>query len=120
MGMRGHDHRAIPLCRKCHMDLHALKGPFRGWQKQQVRDWVDARIVDSRAKYERSGEAVASEPRAPVARRLCGVCVGRGYVTNNVLRAISCEACSGSGEFVSDTAESCADGVVIPSGEKGT
>lgn len=56
MGIRGHDHRAIAMCRKCHIDLHALKGPFRDWVRQEVRDWVDARIVESRARYEKSGE----------------------------------------------------------------
>ena len=53
MGMRGHDHRAIPLCRKHHMEIHSLGGPFRGWLRDHVRAWVDARIEESRARYEK-------------------------------------------------------------------
>lgn len=36
---RAHDVFAIPLCHRCHMALHALGGPFKGWTRKRMRDW---------------------------------------------------------------------------------
>jgi hypothetical protein len=42
MALRAHDHRAVPLCPPCHVSIHSLTwGTFKGWVKQQVRDFLD-------------------------------------------------------------------------------
>jgi hypothetical protein len=49
--LKAPDRRAISLCRCCHNDLHALAGPFKGWTRKGVRDFVDAQIAQQRAEY---------------------------------------------------------------------
>ncbi len=49
--LKSSDHRAVPLSRQHHRDIHALAGPFRGWTKQQVHDWLDVKAVELRAEY---------------------------------------------------------------------
>jgi hypothetical protein len=53
LAMRAHDHRAVPLCPECHESIHRLTfGFFKGWNRQQVRYWLDALAVKYRALYE--------------------------------------------------------------------
>jgi hypothetical protein len=40
LGLRAHDHTAVPLCRQHHRDWHAGAGPFRGWNQGQRRAWA--------------------------------------------------------------------------------
>lgn len=44
MGRRAHDHMAIPLCHGCHMNLHALRGRFKGWDRERRRAWEDGAV----------------------------------------------------------------------------
>ena len=36
---RAHDRYAIPMCFTCHRALHDLNGPFKGWTREQLREW---------------------------------------------------------------------------------
>lgn len=44
MGLKADDRDTLPLCLRCHHDLHALSGSFKGWSKQQLRDWQVAQV----------------------------------------------------------------------------
>lgn len=57
MGLRAHDHKGIPLHNEpCHIShLHRLRGPFDGWNLQQMRDWQDTQIREHRARYASGG-----------------------------------------------------------------
>jgi hypothetical protein len=48
---RAHDSWAMPLCVKCHLQLHSLSGRFRGWVKEQLRTWQTERVSEYRAIY---------------------------------------------------------------------
>lgn len=39
LGQRNSDTTGKPLCTKHHQERHALSGPFKGWNKQRIRDW---------------------------------------------------------------------------------
>lgn len=53
IALRAHDHRAVNLCHVCHDSVHKLTtGFFKGWVRQQVRDWLDALGEKLRAEYE--------------------------------------------------------------------
>lgn len=39
MGQRPDDAQAVPLCHACHMALHDLRGPFRGFERRHVKAW---------------------------------------------------------------------------------
>jgi hypothetical protein len=54
--LRDHDHNGMPMCHRCHMDLHDLRGRFSGWTKRWLRDWQDAQIARHRAAYARHKE----------------------------------------------------------------
>lgn len=51
MGMRSHDHKAIPLCRTCHTEFHAGSGFFKSLDKQGKRDYQDEAIERCRRSY---------------------------------------------------------------------
>lgn len=38
------DRTAVALCHHAHMQLHALKGPWKGWTKEQLRQWKERAI----------------------------------------------------------------------------
>lgn len=44
MGLRGTWLRTIPKCRRLHMQLHALSGPFKGWTRERLRSWGMAHV----------------------------------------------------------------------------
>jgi hypothetical protein len=60
-GLKSRDHRAISLCREHHADIHALAGPFKGWDKARVHAWVEVQIAEQRADYLRGGAWRRSE-----------------------------------------------------------
>lgn len=39
MAQKSPDRETMPLCWQCHYDFHSLTGPFKGWEKQQIREW---------------------------------------------------------------------------------
>jgi hypothetical protein len=41
MSQKSHDHDAIPMCHRCHMDFHAARGFFKHMKKQERREWQD-------------------------------------------------------------------------------
>jgi len=51
MGRRSHDHRAVPLCRRCHEDIEQHRGAFAGMSKEQVAEWLDAKGAELRRRY---------------------------------------------------------------------
>ena len=54
LGQRASDWTAIPFCTACHRAWHDCNGPFRGWPKDQRREWIAARIAETRATYGRA------------------------------------------------------------------
>lgn len=51
-GKRASDRDAWPVCRRHHDDRHALTGVFKGWTREQMREFIDARIAEANAAYE--------------------------------------------------------------------
>jgi hypothetical protein len=45
VGMRCPDRQAICLCMAGHSELHELRGPFKNWRREQVREWEDVQIL---------------------------------------------------------------------------
>lgn len=41
----------IPKCRRLHMQLHALSGPFKGWTRERLRSWGMAHVRRLAAKF---------------------------------------------------------------------
>lgn len=50
-GQRAHDHWGMPLCLRCHHDLHALAGSFRKMTGRQRREWQDGQVRILRMCY---------------------------------------------------------------------
>lgn len=48
MGQRSHDHTAIPLCTYHHRCWHDSSGPFKGWTREQRREWEASQIAATR------------------------------------------------------------------------
>jgi hypothetical protein len=53
LALKAHDRRAVNLCHQCHVDIHSLSGFFRGWRKQELRDWLDEVARDLQKQYDR-------------------------------------------------------------------
>lgn len=51
MGLRSHDHDAMPLCIPCHSDLHCLTGRFATWNREELREWQSQQAAMHRAGY---------------------------------------------------------------------
>lgn len=49
--IKTHDHTCIPLSRICHDGYEAKNGRFKGFTKQQTRDWHAAQAERLRALY---------------------------------------------------------------------
>lgn len=48
LGMKASDHDTLPLCsgpRGCHAGLHTYTGRFKGWSKQQRKDWERGKVA---------------------------------------------------------------------------
>ena len=43
-GQKAHDHLSMPLCLRCHHDLHALSGAFKGFTREMITEWQDKRV----------------------------------------------------------------------------
>lgn len=59
------DRRAISLCRICHGCIDELSGPFKGWTRARVHEWMNTQIADQRAQYlalSMVSAALGSEP----------------------------------------------------------
>jgi hypothetical protein len=39
------DDQAMGLCPRHHADFHALSGPFKGWEREQIREWQQEMVV---------------------------------------------------------------------------
>ena len=39
MALKSHDHEAICVCRLHHQNLHDFEGKFKGWTREQRREW---------------------------------------------------------------------------------
>lgn len=39
MGLKNNDRATMPLCNRDHSDFHGLSGRFKGWKKEQLRQW---------------------------------------------------------------------------------
>lgn len=46
-GLKANDLTAIPLCAAHHMEWHSGTNTFRGWTKEQRREWSDERIAET-------------------------------------------------------------------------
>lgn len=58
MGKKAHDHQAIPLCHKHHVeDWHRGTGVFKGWTKEKRREWFAAKLDEVWERYRRPGFA---------------------------------------------------------------
>lgn len=51
MALRAHDHEAMPLCRACHRELHALNGRFKGWGRLQLTEFQGRQVATHRELY---------------------------------------------------------------------
>lgn len=50
-GRKANDDTCIPLCNFHHRCWHSGAPPFDRWTREQRREWADARIADTQAKW---------------------------------------------------------------------
>lgn len=43
-GQKAHDHLSMAMCLRCHHDLHALSGVFKGFTRAMITEWQDKRV----------------------------------------------------------------------------
>lgn len=48
VGQKCSDRETIPLCSRHHAERHALAGPFRGFDRERMRDWLAERLEETR------------------------------------------------------------------------
>lgn len=48
MGKRAHDDTCIPLCVRCHSDLHGFRGRFANMSREERRLWQEKHVADTR------------------------------------------------------------------------
>lgn len=53
VGTKSDDWTCIPLCRAAHDDAEGKRGFFRGWTREQMREWHDARAAETRREVMR-------------------------------------------------------------------
>ncbi len=51
LSQKSDDDRAIPACRLCHGEAQDRKGRFKGWSKEDMREWHERKVQDTRALY---------------------------------------------------------------------
>jgi hypothetical protein len=51
MGLRSHDHEAIPLCRLHHKQVDVFAGPFAGWSREERQAWHTKQVKLHRARF---------------------------------------------------------------------
>lgn len=54
VGLKAPDSCAIDLCDGHHRDLHSLSGPFKGWTRDQLRDWQDVWVAATQKRLRES------------------------------------------------------------------
>ena len=52
MGQKADDTRTIPLCRMHHDGAQHYRGPFKGWDKHQMREWFEEKLIAVMAQKE--------------------------------------------------------------------
>lgn len=45
MGLRAKDRDSMPLCAKCHGELHSLSGRFKDFDRERLREWQKAQVA---------------------------------------------------------------------------
>lgn len=64
MGKKAPDRMAMPLCHLHHVfGLHALAGPFKGWDRARLKAWQDEQCALWRARYEAERATLARASR---------------------------------------------------------
>ena len=41
----------IPLCGRHHEERELFRGPFKGWDRERMRRWLDERIAETQAAW---------------------------------------------------------------------
>lgn len=65
MGQRSHDHTAVPLCHKDHMDFHNVSGYFKGWAKARRKEWQAMNGVELLCRYLRTQSSLGEPEPLP-------------------------------------------------------
>lgn len=65
MGQRSHDHTAVPLCHKDHMDFHSVSGHFKGWQKARRKEWQRSHAIGLLCRYLRTQSSLGEPEPLP-------------------------------------------------------
>jgi hypothetical protein len=65
VALKGPWTHTIPKCRRLHMQLHALSGPFKGWTREQLRSWGMAHVRRLDAKFRARDLGAPSQAEAP-------------------------------------------------------
>ena len=55
VAMKCSDHEAVPACAGLHRDWTNHAGHFKGWPKEQRREWMDPIIHETEARYLSAG-----------------------------------------------------------------
>lgn len=56
MGLKSPDAVSFSMCSRHHLDAWSIHaGVFRGWSKEQRREWADARGAEAQARYLSAG-----------------------------------------------------------------
>jgi len=64
------DRTCIPMCRRHHRERDEFSGAFRGWLRDEMRRWLDAKIAEVHAAYEiAQRKDAARRPRSSRTRR---------------------------------------------------
>lgn len=59
VGRKCNDRETIPLCTLHHAERHALAGPFKGWGRERMREWLEQKLRETQVAADR-GEATFS------------------------------------------------------------
>ncbi len=51
IGQKPPDGQAVPLCAECHMALHDLTGPFRGFERRHRKAWEELVLTATRNRF---------------------------------------------------------------------
>lgn len=62
VGQKCDDTEAIPLCTQHHADRHAFSGPFRSFDRDVMREWLDARIEETQVTVTANRAGVGGFP----------------------------------------------------------
>lgn len=65
--LKCHDIETVPLCRGAHDDFEDHRGLFKGWSREQRREWQDWAIAITQKRARESGWVFLGDGRAEVA-----------------------------------------------------